>query len=214
MAVAGVPMWVVSILKGGARKTTTAVLTTIGLTQRGIDVLLVDADSGTQGVGDWMTTAHARGHDLPCHVTQWNPSNGSLIVPFIADKVRQTGAQHVIVDIGGEAPSALEQLVIAADRVISPTGAERGELGRLRATKALVAAADVPMSVLLTRVPIVAGGRSATARTQLTAGGMSVLETEIKQDRETYADVWGTVPDKIGAYDQLVTELLSMENGS
>jgi len=38
-----------------------------------------------------------------------------------------------------------------------------------------------------------------------------VLSTEIPQNREKYADIWGTVPDDTGAYDALAAELLERE---
>lgn len=203
-------LWLIAVLKGGARKTTTATFLAFALAALGEDGLLVDADHGTQGVADWMTSIHLAGLPIPFHVVQWSPRAG-LLVPFVQQQVRETGAKRVIVDVGGEAPEVLRQIVKAATRVISPAGPEQGELARLPATKAIVAPTKVPMSVLLTRVPVRGGGAARDARRDLTAEGYTVLETEIEQNREKYAHVWGTVPADLGSYGDLASELMKGE---
>lgn len=203
-------LWLIAILKGGTRKTTTATMTSFALAERGEDVLVIDADHGTQGVADWATRVHVTGTPLPFHVAQWSPRAG-LLVPFIQQQVRETGARRVIVDVGGEAPEVLRQVVLAATLVISPAGPEQGELARLPATRAIVAPAKVPMAVLLTRVPVPGGGAARDARADLAAEGYTVLDTEIGQNRALYAHVWGTVPADLGAYGDLADELLKGE---
>lgn len=205
-----VPLWLIAMLKGGSRKTTTAAMLAFALAKRGEDVLVVDADHGTQGVTDWATRVYANGGSLPWHVVQWTPRMG-LLVPFIQQQQRETGARRILVDVGGEAPEVLRQVVLAATRVISPVGPEQGELGRLPATAAIVKPEGVPMSVLLTRVPVRGGGAARDARRDLTAGGYDVLGTEIEQNRARYADVWGTVPADLGSYGDLADELLKGE---
>jgi hypothetical protein len=181
----------------------------LALAKRGHDVMLVDADPGTQGVTDWATRVYANGGELPVHVVQWTHTLG-LLVPFIQQQQRQTGARRVVIDVGGEAPDVVRQAVHLADLVISPVGAEQAELGRLPATRALMPD-DVRMFVALTRVPAPGIGAAAAARDALTAGGYHVLAAETKQQREVYADVWGTVPTDLAAYDDLTTELLAEE---
>lgn len=198
------------MLKGGSRKSTTVVMLALGLAARGEDVLVVDADHGTQGVTDWATRVYAEGGELPFHVVQWTPRMG-LLVPFIQQQQRETGARRVLVDVGGEAPEVLRQVVLAASRVITPVGPEQGELARLPATAAIVAPTRVPMSVLLTRVPVRGGGAARDARRDLIANGYDVLDTEIEQQRERYAHVWGTVPADLGSYADLADELLKAE---
>jgi AAA domain len=204
------PLWVVSMLKGGTRKSTTAMMLAFGLASRRHDVLVIDADHGTQGVTDWATRVYAAGSELPFHVVQWTPRLG-LLVPFIQQQVSETLAGRVLVDVGGEAPEVLRQVVLMATMVISPAGPEQGELARLPATAEIVRATGVPQAVLLTRVPAVGRGAARDARWDLTDAGYDVLGAEIPQNRERYADIWGTVPQDLGAYDVLADELLERE---
>ena len=43
-------------------------------------------------------------------------------------------------------------------------------------------------------------------------GGEVLVGAEIPQNRERYADIWGTVPQDLGAYDVLADELLDVRN--
>jgi chromosome partitioning protein len=204
------PLWVVSMLKGGSRKSTTAMMLAFALASRRQDVMVIDADHGTQGVTDWATRVYAGGGELPFHVAQWTPRLG-LLVPFIQQQVNETLAQRILVDVGGEAPEVLRQVVLTATMVISPAGPEQGELGRLPATAAIVRPTAVPQSVLLTRVPAEGRGAARDARRDLSEAGYDVLQTEIPQNRQMYADIWGTVPYSLGAYEPLTDELLERE---
>jgi AAA domain len=210
MASSTIPLWLVATLKGGVRKSTTVMMTAFSLAARGEDVLVVDADPGTQGVTDWGTRVYADGGELPFHVVQWAPSQG-LLVPFIQQAQRDTGARRTLVDVGGEAPEVLKQVVLIAAQVISPTGAEQGELARVPATASIVRAAGAPMAALLTRVPSPGVGSARDARRYLEAEGYVVLETEIPHNKAMYAHVWGAVPADLGAYDALTDELLKRE---
>jgi cellulose biosynthesis protein BcsQ len=204
------PLWVISMLKGGSRKSTTTMLLAFTLASRRHDVLVIDADHGTQGVTDWATRVYAGGGELPFHVAQWTPRLG-LLVPFIQHQARETRAKRVLVDVGGEAPEVLRQAVLAASMVITPVGPEQGELARLPATAAIVRPTRIPQAVLLTRVPAVGRGAARDARQDLAAEGYDVLGTEIEQNRARYADIWGTVPEDVGAYDALADELMERE---
>lgn len=198
---------VIAMLKGGARKSTTAMLMAFELASRGVDVLVVDADPKTQGVTDWTTQVYAAGQEMPFHVVQWAPSQG-LLVPFCLKAQRETGATVVLIDVGGEMPEVLAQAVAIADQVISPIGAERGELGRVPPTAAMVDAADVPMLVLLTKVPEPGKGAALAARNLLTGQlRRTVLATETPRNLAIYADIWGTIPPTTGVYADLVDEL-------
>lgn len=199
-------LWLVAILKGGCRKSTTAMMLAFALARRGVDVLVVDADAGTQGVTDWSSRVYASGEELPFDVHQWSPRLG-LLVPFVQQAQRDTGAQVVIVDVGGEAPEVIKQAVLIADLVITPVGAEQAELGRVEPTASLVKPERKPMAVLLNRVPVPRAGAAAAARDALAGDGYHVLDTEIGQNGTLYAHCWGTVPDELGAYEKLATEL-------
>ena len=204
------PLWVVSMLKGGSRKSTTAMMLAFALTSRRQDVLVIDADHGTQGVTDWATRVYAAGGQLPFHVAQWTPRLG-LLVPFIQQQAQETLAGRILVDVGGEAPEVLRQVILAATMVITPAGPEQGELARLPATAAIVRPTGIPQAVLLTRVPAEGRGAARDARLDLADAGYAVLATEIPQNRKMYADIWGTVPYSLGAYDALTDELLERE---
>ena len=180
------------------------------LTSRRHDVLVIDADHGTQGVTDWATRVYAGGGELPFHVAQWTPRLG-LLVPFIQQQARETLAQRILVDVGGEAPEVLRQVVLMATMVISPAGPEQGELARLPATASVVRPTGIPQAVLLTRVPAEGRGAAKDARADLAAAGYDVLVTEIPQNRKMYADIWGTDPYTLGAYEDLTDELLERE---
>ncbi len=203
-------LWLIATLKGGVRKTTTAVMLAFALAAREEEVLLVDADAGTQGVTDWASRVYAEGGELPFHVTQWAPSAG-LLVPFVQKQQRETGAHRVIIDVGGEAPEVFRQALHIADRVISPVGPEQAELGRIPATAALVKPAGVPMSVFLTRVPQPGVGVAKEVREALVADGYDVLIAETRQNRERYAHIWGQVPTDLGEYTALAAELVKGE---
>jgi CobQ/CobB/MinD/ParA nucleotide binding domain len=198
------------MLKGGSRKSTTAMMLAFALASRRHDVLVIDADHGTQGVTDWATRVYAAGGELPFHVAQWTPRLG-LLVPFIQQQVRETLAQRIVVDVGGEAPEVLRQVVLMATMVVTPAGPEQGELARLPATASVARPTGVQQAVLLTRVPAIGRGAARDARRDLADAGYDVLGTEIPQNREKYADIWGTVPEDVGAYGPLTDELLERE---
>lgn len=199
-------MLLIATLKGGVRKSTSAMMLGFAYARRGYEVLVVDADSGTQGVSDWASRVYAAGGQLPFHVIQWTQSLG-LLVPFVQEAQRRTEATIVLVDVGGEAPEVLRQAAVLADFAVSPIGAEQGELGRIPATAAILAGTETPMRVLLTRVPSPGRGVAAAARESLVADGYTVLATETPQDREVYAHVWGKVPANLGVYETLAEEL-------
>jgi chromosome partitioning protein len=207
-AVRAFTVWLIATLKGGTRKTTSAMLLAFELAARGHTVLVIDADYGSQGVTDWGTLVYAAGGELPFDVAQWTPSLG-LLVPFVQKQAKESGAEYVLLDIGGEAPEVLNQIIKIADRVISPVGPEQAEMDRLPATAALVAPSGVRHDVLLTRVPVAGKGAARDARAFIESHqGLHVLETEVEHNRERYADIWGTVPAARGAYGPLADELL------
>lgn len=204
-------------LKGGVRKTTSAMFSAFELGRRGKKVTVFDADTRTQGVTDWCTRYYNENPDgeLPFNVYQWSHQAG-LLMPFVNNTMRETKDEFAIIDIGGEAPEVLAQVARRSNRVISPVGPEDAELGRLHATRAqLRESGNPPMHVLLTRVPKIGSGIAAAARQMLTEqpDPYDVLGVEIPQEREVYAhNAWGKIPPHNGKYVGLVDFLL--ENAS
>lgn len=199
-------VWLIATLKGGVRKTTTAVFLAHVMAKRGRDVLVVDADHGTQGVTDWASRVYAGGGVLPFDVVQWAPSLG-ILVPFVSKKADEVEPDLVIIDVGGEAPEVLKQAAILADVVVSPTGPEQAEVGRVGATQSILAEERIRTNVLLTRVPEPGKGAARDVRKSLTGAGFSVLETEVRQNRDMYSHVWGTELTDFGVYEAVADEL-------
>lgn len=206
-------LWLYAMLKGGVRKSTSTMGTAFALAAAGRDdVLVIDADSRTQGVTDWASRVYAAGGELPFHVAQWSQSLG-LLVPFVQAQVKLTGARLVLVD-GGEAPEVIRQALHLSTLVVCPVGPDQAELGRIGPTAEVVRPSGTPMHVLLTRVPRPGRGVAAEVRRALVADGYDVLATEIPQQRELYTHVWGTVPADRGAYDELAVELLALSKAA
>jgi cellulose biosynthesis protein BcsQ len=211
----------VSTLKGGPGKTTTAVFTAIGLARRGLKVVLICADTRTRGALDWIQEAVRQGYGVPFTLVVWHESDGPLSV-FAQNTEREQGADVVIVDTGGEQPEAFTHGALFADRLICPVGPMNGELRRIVETYRHAAAVDemgspVLMSVLLTRVPQVRRGKARIARTDLEATdatadkpyrlGLHVMETEITR-AGPYEECYGLIPDDLGEYEDLTDELV------
>jgi cellulose biosynthesis protein BcsQ len=203
-------VWLIATLKGGVRKSTTAMFLAFVLAKRGKNVLVLDADIGTQGVTDWTSRVYADGGSLPFDVVQWAHSVGPL-VPFAMKKAAEIEPDIVIIDVGGEAPDILKQAAILADIVVSPTGPEQAEVGRVGATQALLNEEGIRTNVLLTRVPEPGKGAAKDVRRSLVKAGFTVLEAEVRQNRDMYSHVWGTEPDDYGVYEHVADELLATE---
>ena len=203
-------VWLIATLKGGVRKSTTAMFLAFVMAKRGQDVLVIDADAGTQGVTDWTSRVYADGGSLPFDVVQWAPSI-SVLIPFVTKKAAEIEPDIVIIDVGGEAPEVLKQAAILADIVVSPTGPEQAEVGRVGATQALLHEENIRTNVLLTRVPEPGKGAARDVRKSLAGAGYNVLETEVRQNRDMYSHVWGTEPEDYGVYEKVADELLAIE---
>lgn len=225
----------VATLKGGPAKTTTAIMLAFALARRGYKVVLIDADTRTQGTTDWYNLMIDRGYTLPANLSilQWrsNDLDGKLS-RFAKTAETVNEADIVIIDTGGEAPDVVQSALLYADRLLSPIGAKTGELRRMYAT--VDAAAEISenshpvlMSALLTRIHHLSLGRGkakaarefldGTLRRQELADGVAeeeceglevfVQATEIPLLEDVYGEVWGTLPDNLGKYDELATEI-------
>lgn len=214
----------VTTSKGGSSKTTTAAL--YGIEQarrpsrqrpgRNKRVLAIDADTKSQGLGDWFTLVALNGgiQGLDIHCVPWTHQAG-LLVPFIQHQVQQLGGpeevDELIIDTGGEDPENSQRAAMLCDLAIIPLAPTTAELRRAQATKMVLDGTGVAFTFLLTRVDEAGKGASRDARAALEALGFTVLDTEIPNNRTTYARAWGTIPASTGRYEELTTEVEALE---
>lgn len=207
----------VSTLKGGPGKTTTAFMVALEYARRDRRVAVVDADTRSQTMTAWCRRAAAAGEKVPFAVETWRgrDQDGELVV-FAEQAEQRHQADVVLVDTGGEAPEVFMSGCLYAGRLVAPVGPMPAELDRMHATRDAAAVIDARsrdgllMSALLTRVPQPGRGAAAEARQFLTDPDgldLHVMATEITRRLDLYADVYGTVPASTGEYRQLVDEL-------
>ncbi|MBF6072698.1 ParA family protein [Nocardia farcinica] len=227
MATGGVLRLLFSTLKGGPGKTTSAILTAIALSRRGLTVVVICADTRTRGATDWVQEAERVGDVVPFRLAIWHESDGPLS-QYARGVERSTGADVVIIDTGGEQPENFTHGCLYADWLIAPVGPFRAELRRLVPTYQSAAAVDesgshLEISVLLTRCPAAHKGKAKEAREQLTSNlvgedgqldpevpyalGLDVLNTEISRG-VAYDEFYGLMPEDVGEYDALANEIL------
>lgn len=218
----------ISTLKGGPGKTTTAILTGVAMARAGRSVLVVCADKRTRGATDWVQEAERLGYTVPFKLAIWHDSDGPLS-EFARRTEKATGADVVIVDTGGEQPEAFVHGCMYADHLVCPVGPMTGELRRIvetymHATAVQNSGSDLDISILLTRCPQPGKGKAKQARDDLESDltdeagnpnvdvpyalGLHVLSTEITR-AVAYDEFYGTIPDDVGEYEQLAKELLA-----
>lgn len=188
-------------LKGGVAKSTSAVFIAAGLARTG-RVLLVDADSTNQTALKWSSTAP----DWPAGITVvgWE-------VPDLARRVSavEHDYDHIVIDTGPQKPAVLRQALMTTDDLLVTVAPSPLELEQLAPTFELAAEVDgisaTYAHVLLCKVR--AGTRSSVeARAYLSERRFSVLEAEIHL-WETYSLAYGTMPSRLGEYEQVLGEL-------
>jgi len=173
--------------KGGAGKTTSALLLASELAGRGASIAIIDADPEK-----W--------------ISQWGglpgcPANISIISDITEDsivdqiEVAAAEAQFVVVDLEGTASLMVANAIGMSDLVIIPTqGASMDAKGaaktiRLIRNQARMARREIAHAVLLTRTSAAVASRSLrNVRDQLDQAGIPVFQVSIVE-RAAYRDI-------------------------
>lgn len=173
--------------KGGAGKTTSALLLSGELAARGASVAIIDADP-ERWISQWSA--------LP-----GKPSNITIVSDVsedtIVDVVDEVASEHqfVIIDLEGTASLMVANAIGMSDMVVIPTqGASMDAKGASKTIKlirnqARLAKREIPHAVLLTRVSAAVTSRSLrNVREQLDVAGIDVFTSSIVE-RAAYRDL-------------------------
>jgi chromosome partitioning protein len=174
--------------KGGAGKTTSALLLASELASRGAHVTIIDADP-EKWISQWGR--------LP-----GKPDNMTIIADVtedgIVDQIEQAAetAQFVIVDLEGTASLMVANAIGMSDLVVIPTqGASMDARGAAKTIKLIrnqerLARRPILNSVLLTRTSAAVMSRALkNVREQLDKAGIDVFQTAIVE-RAAYRDIF------------------------
>lgn len=184
------PIFSVVHTKGGVAKTTSAVYLATAAARRGVDVALVDADPQGSAL-EWA--ADAADNPLPFPV-----------LPAGRPLAAAPGRELTIIDTPPGTATVIQEAIDVADLVIVPTGASPLDVRRVWPT--LEITAHRPTAVLLTGVDL----RTRLAdevRALLEAEGVPVISTPILR-REDVRRSYGTTPDHLHGYDDVLDELM------
>lgn len=181
------PVIVFANPKGGAGKTTSALLLASELSGRGASIVILDADPEK-----WITQWGA----LP-----GKPENITIISDVTEDSIvdqieaAASEAQFVVIDLEGTASLMVANAIGMSDLVIIPTqGSSMDAKGaaktiRLIRNQARMARRDIQHAVLLTRTSAAVASRAIrNVREQLSQAGIPVFETSIVE-RAAYRDI-------------------------
>lgn len=174
--------------KGGAGKTTAALLLASEIGARGARVAIIDADP-ERWISQW-----ARLPGRPETIEILGDATEEGIVDMIEAAARQ--AQFVIIDLEGTASLMVANAVGMSDLVVVPTqGGSMDAKGaakmiRLLRNQERLARRTIPYGVLMTRTSAAVASRSLrNVREQLDAAGIEVFRTPIVE-RAAYRDIF------------------------
>lgn len=174
--------------KGGAGKTTSALLLASELASKGARITIIDADPEK-----WITQ-WARLPGKPENVEIISDVSEDMIVDLIEEA--SSKAQFVIVDLEGTASLMLSNAAALSDLVVIPTqGASMDAKGAAKAIRGVQNEAkknrrQIPYGILLTRTSAAVTSRALkNVREQLDQAGIPVFETSIVE-RAAYRDIF------------------------
>lgn len=174
--------------KGGAGKTTSALLLASELASRGAKVTIIDADP-ERWISQW-----GRLEGKPDNITIIADVSEDSIVDAIEEAAEK--AQFVIVDLEGTASLMVANAIGMSDLVIIPAqGASMDARGAAKTIKLIrnqerLARRPIPHSILFTRTSAAVISRSfKNVRDQLNQAGIDVFQTSIVE-RAAYRDIF------------------------
>jgi chromosome partitioning protein len=182
--------------KGGAGKTTTALILATQLAENGASVTIIDADP-ERWISQWGALA-----GKPENIT----IIGGVTEDSIVDQIEEASAlsQFVIVDLEGTASLMVANAIGMSDLVLIPTqGSSMDARGgaktiRLISNQAKMARRAIPHCVVLTRTSAAVRSRALkNVQEQLKANGIEVCRVPIVE-RAAYRDLFdygGTLAD-------------------
>lgn len=174
------PVVVVANPKGGAGKSTTALILAQTLARMGASVTLVDADPN-RPIVDWRSGASAVAFDVIGDVTE-----GSII-----RVIREHRAKHqfVFVDLEGTASRLVSRAITQADLVLIPlqaSGVDARQASRavelIQEEEEALGGREIPFRVLLTRTnPAIATRIEKEIVGALANAGLPLLRTHLNE---------------------------------
>ena len=174
--------------KGGAGKTTCALLLATELAERGAEVAIVDADP-ERWISQWSVVGQK-----PGNITIHRDVTEETIVDVIDAAARE--AQFVVVDLEGTASLMVASAIGMADLVVIPTqGSSMDARGgaktiRLIRNQERMIRRTIPHAVVLTRTSAAVATRSLrNVREQLHGSGIPVFATTIVE-RAAFRDLF------------------------
>ncbi len=174
--------------KGGAGKSTSAVILATELAGKGAAVTIIDADPN-RPVSRW-----AKRPGKPASLTVIEDVTEDSIMDRIEQAARQSA--FVIVDLEGTASLMVGYAISRADLVIIPT--QGSQLDAFEAVKAIrlvrnmekTAGKTIPTAILFTRTSTAIRPRSLQAiEAEFASGGVTVLETQM-HERDAFRGIF------------------------